>query len=838
MRGAMFRIVCALLLASCVAPTAAADIGRAESPVKLASRIETRATGTSFAALEHFGGQAATRTDREGLRRLHHVVSVMRSQSEFELATRFNAMLAASAARQRDARYIATARLNAIALRYDEGDAAALAELQRARAAQPDWFGNALAETLWARVLVDERKTGAALNLLSQAERPIPRGNDPDAKAAKSAIWEMIGLSLMGLNDLEGAASAFQRSQFEFADPAHPRPDFDALYNLGRIAIDLGDEDTARSLTNAHHRLTGRADLSHLAAWDANLCGLFAETFEGPREVLGCFSAIDAKLTGAEFLQRSILPMRAIAQARLGRLADARADLARLQRYARSPGASAVAGGRIPEVQAELKLAEGDAAGAYQLVRRFERDQRFRRAGEVYSGVRQVTGSLQTQLEVARHDTAITADAVRAQRWVIVLGVFLFLVLGVLVVMQRRGARKLRAAQNHAEAANAAKSAFLATMSHEIRTPLNGVLGMAQAMSSEKLSPRQQERLGVIRQSGEALLAILNDVLDLSKIEAGKLELEVVEFDLGELARGAYSAFTAIANKKGVSFALDIQAAKGRYRGDPSRLRQVLYNLISNALKFTEQGEIRVTASYADGRLSLSVKDTGLGIARENLPKLFGKFDQLDSSTTRRFGGTGLGLAICRELALLMEGEMSVESELGLGSRFTLCVPLERVGDETERAAEAAAEEETAPIELRVLAAEDNTVNQLVLKTLLHQLGVDPHIVEDGKAALAAWEAAEWDIILMDVQMPVMDGLTAATLIRQREAATGRRRTPIIALTANAMSHQVQQYLAVGMDGHVAKPIEVSALYRALSQGLPDDAAGEATEDAAERRAS
>jgi signal transduction histidine kinase/ActR/RegA family two-component response regulator len=390
----------------------------------------------------------------------------------------------------------------------------------------------------------------------------------------------------------------------------------------------------------------------------------------------------------------------------------------------------------------------------------------------------------------------------------------------------RSALRKARAEAREgavaAEAANAAKSTFLATMSHEIRTPLNGVLGMAQAMAGDELSERQRDRLSVIHRSGEALLAILNDVLDLSKIEAGKLELEHMEFELAEVARGAYSAFTALANKKGLSFALDIERARGRYLGDPTRLRQILYNLISNALKFTEQGEIRVTAVRNGEMLELSVRDTGVGIARENLEKLFAKFDQLDSSTTRRFGGTGLGLAICRELAHLMKGEIAVESELGLGSKFILRVPLERVGDEKPVAsmaeARAGSPGDGADIALRVLAAEDNAVNQLVLKTLLHQMGVDPTVVDNGEEAVKAWEAGDWDVILMDVQMPVMDGISATAMIRNREIDLDRPRTPIIALTANAMSHQVEQYLVAGMDGHVAKPIQAAELFEALTR--------------------
>jgi CheY-like chemotaxis protein len=381
---------------------------------------------------------------------------------------------------------------------------------------------------------------------------------------------------------------------------------------------------------------------------------------------------------------------------------------------------------------------------------------------------------------------------------------------------QARG--RARDGEMAAESANAAKSTFLATMSHEIRTPLNGVLGMAQAMAGDELSDRQRDRLSVIHRSGESLLAILNDVLDLSKIEAGKLELEQLEFELAEVARGAYSAFTALANKKGLSFALDIEAARGRYLGDPTRLRQILYNLISNALKFTEQGEIRVTALRKGELLEISVKDTGVGIPPESLSKLFAKFDQLDSSTTRRFGGTGLGLAICRELAQLMTGEISVTSELGLGSTFTLRVPLRYLGEEKAVGTVAETMSEQPAITLRVLAAEDNAVNQLVLKTLLHQMGVDPTVVENGQLAVEAWVSGDWDVILMDIQMPVMDGLTATAQIRAREAAEGRDRTPIVALTANAMSHHVEQYTAAGMDSHVAKPIQAAELFAALTR--------------------
>ncbi len=399
------------------------------------------------------------------------------------------------------------------------------------------------------------------------------------------------------------------------------------------------------------------------------------------------------------------------------------------------------------------------------------------------------------------------------------------------ITARKLSERALRDAKDEAEAANVAKSAFLATMSHEIRTPLNGVLGMAQAMAADALSDLQRNRLDVIRQSGESLLAILNDMLDISKIEAGKLEIEEIEFDLDEIARGAHATFTALANKKGLSFNLDVAQARGLYLGDPTRIRQVLYNLISNALKFTEYGEIRVIAMHDGRELTLTVSDTGIGMSPAVRETLFQKFSQADASTTRRYGGTGLGLAICKQLADLIGGEVGVTSAEGEGSTFTFRIPLRRVGEARGAAPVAPSVAEVPMLQLRVLSAEDNTVNQLVLKTLLHQVGVDPVMVDNGRAAVDAWEAGDWDAILMDVQMPVMDGPTATRLIREREAATGRTRTPIIALTANAMSHQISAYLAGGMDGYVTKPIEAAKLFEALEQVL--DARGRAGDVAA-----
>jgi signal transduction histidine kinase/CheY-like chemotaxis protein len=385
-----------------------------------------------------------------------------------------------------------------------------------------------------------------------------------------------------------------------------------------------------------------------------------------------------------------------------------------------------------------------------------------------------------------------------------------------------------REARLAAEQASDAKSQFVANMSHEIRTPLNGVLGMAQAMAKDDLSDLQRQRLDVVQKSGDMLLAILNDILDLSKIEAGKLTLESLPFNLEELARGSHAAFTAIAHEKGLSFDLTVDpTACGVFNGDATRVRQIIYNLVSNALKFTEVGQVRVLITSLEAGFSIQVSDTGIGIPSDDLKRLFSKFEQADASTTRRFGGTGLGLAICRELAILMGGRIDAQSVVGEGSSFIVTLPLERLSDDalatpTVLIPDPTGADAIADQPIRLLVAEDNPVNQLVITTLLQQVGIHPIMVNDGGEAVEAWASQDWDVILMDMQMPVMDGLTATRAIREQERLKGRPRTPIVALTANAMSHHIAEYRAAGMDEFVSKPIHINKLIEAISLCLND----------------
>ena len=420
---------------------------------------------------------------------------------------------------------------------------------------------------------------------------------------------------------------------------------------------------------------------------------------------------------------------------------------------------------------------------------------------------------------------------------------------------KRKAAEVLQAALTQAQAANRAKTSFLTTMSHEIRTPLNGVLGMAQTLAAEPLSPAQRDRVDIIRQSGETLLAILNDVLDLAKVEAGKLELEEAAFEIGPVVTQAHAAFGGLARNKGIDYVLSIEpGAEGVYFADSTRFSQIANNLISNAVKFTETGSVKVSLRRRGGVLQFAVTDTGIGISKENLDRIFEKFLQADASTTRRFGGTGLGLALSRELAGLMGGDIAVTSVQGKGSEFVVSLPMRRLSGPARVEASAVpqvaaqawqqvqspaqAEAASCPDSadggrVRILCAEDNEVNQLVLKTLLGQIEVDFEIVGDGAQAVAAWEQAHFDVILMDVQMPVMDGPAATAAIRAAELDAGRNRTPIIALTANVMSHQTAAYIAGGMDEVVAKPIDFKTLLTAIQRQLDGPAADDVGDSAA-----
>jgi signal transduction histidine kinase/ActR/RegA family two-component response regulator len=381
-----------------------------------------------------------------------------------------------------------------------------------------------------------------------------------------------------------------------------------------------------------------------------------------------------------------------------------------------------------------------------------------------------------------------------------------------------------------AQTANRAKTEFLATMSHEIRTPLNGVLGMAQIMATGDLAADQRQRLDTISASGQSLLSVINAILDISKIEAGKMDILPAPFDLCAHLDGLRQLYGGLARDKDLEFSLEVTPEAGCCRlGDAERLRQLLSNLISNAVKFTDAGAVRVIVEGDEATLTARVVDTGVGIAEDQRDRLFVKFAQLDSSSTRRAGGSGLGLAICKTLAELMGGSITFSAPAEGGSCFTVVLPMAQTAPAIAPVLEIATPElQEATGAPRILVVDDNQTNRAVLLTLLSHLGVDGCFAVDGRDAVARWEKERWDAILMDVHMPVMDGIEASKAIREGERRTGRPRTPIIAVTASVLTHERTLYADAGMDALVPKPVEVPRLVETLARVLAIEPTDEA----------
>ncbi|MFN3815190.1 ATP-binding protein [Brevundimonas sp.] len=382
----------------------------------------------------------------------------------------------------------------------------------------------------------------------------------------------------------------------------------------------------------------------------------------------------------------------------------------------------------------------------------------------------------------------------------------------------KRDAEVLAAARDAAEAANRAKSEFLANMSHEIRTPLNGVIGVAQALSGTPMNDRQQEMLALIRSSGVTLQHLLSDILDLARVESGRLELRPEPFDLHKAVNEAAQLYSAQAEDKGLRFFVDSPAETRVWvDGDVVRLKQILTNLVSNAVKFTSQGFVSLTVSRGQGAdgapvFRFMIEDTGIGFDSAARARLFSRFEQADGAITRKFGGTGLGLAICRELAGMMDGHLDCESEPGGGSTFILTLPLRVVAATVQEAAPDRNADAATGRPLRVLVADDHPTNRKVVELVLSQIDVELVMVEDGAQALATFRDGEFDVVLMDMQMPVMDGLTATREIRLHEAAMGAPRTPVLMLTANALPEHMDAAREAGADRHLSKPFGAEAL--------------------------
>jgi PAS domain S-box-containing protein len=374
-------------------------------------------------------------------------------------------------------------------------------------------------------------------------------------------------------------------------------------------------------------------------------------------------------------------------------------------------------------------------------------------------------------------------------------------------------------AKMEAEAANVAKSAFIANISHEIRTPLNGVVGVVDLLAATANTPKQIELIEIIRRSASQLQQLLGDVLDIARIESGRLALAEEEVSIVDLVSAVGDLSAIKARDKGLQFSVDIAPAARKFvSADPVRLKQILTNLVSNAVKFTEKGFVRITVSASDGRFRFEVQDSGIGFSEQERQVIFSRFEQAQNSISHRFGGAGLGLAICRDLVAAMGGSIDCSSRSGEGATFWFEVPL------TAAASDSAVDDDEAQESgmgaLRVLLADDNATNRRVAELILGSVGADVRSVENGAEACEAFEAGAFDIVLMDMMMPVMDGVDAVAAIRALEAERRAVRTPVVMLTANTLPEHLARSLGAGADLHVPKPITAAALLAAISSAL------------------
>jgi signal transduction histidine kinase/ActR/RegA family two-component response regulator len=620
------------------------------------------------------------------------------------------------------------------------------------------------------------------------------------ARPLLAEMHQVHSYTLSYIGDKEGALDHMsQAARLDEGNAFYMRK-VERMYDIAYTAAEVGELDAAEHFAGVHHNMT--------------------QAIAHPTN----------RLTGLS------LRLRAQARAELGDATAARADLEALRavsvdRLERDPQAELL-------LSAYIALAEHRGEDAFRLLDQWRRQDHEKTQAALSRNGAQMASALETELKSKRDESKRLTAEVELNRRLARASIIIAMLLGVLVlggvawgVYLRRASERLKEARGRAETANEAKSAFLAVMSHELRTPLNGMLGMAQVLRSGSLDVRQREQVELMIDSGDTLLVLLNDILDLSKIEAGKLEIAPTAGDLVGVCARLVGGYQPTAREKGVELTFTLAGEPPpMLLFDAVRVRQCLANLLSNALKFTVVGRVDVTLAWRPdpqtGRtaVSLTVRDTGIGMSPATLSKLFGAFTQADASTTRTFGGTGLGLNITRRLAELMDGEILVDSREGVGSRFTLGFQVDvAAGSATDGVAPAfgvANEDEPTRSPLqgrRVLVVDDHPVNRRVIKLFLAPFECDLVEVENGRDALDALEAETFDLVLMDVNMPVMDGLEATRRLRRDPRWAD---LPVIALTADVMRTQIDTCLEAGMDAHIAKPIDLRDLLSVLVQVL------------------
>jgi signal transduction histidine kinase/CheY-like chemotaxis protein len=658
------------------------------------------------------------------------------------------------------------------------------------------------------------------------------RDDGTNARSALNVAHQTLAFGLLKVGDTNGYADNMLASASLMQDNAFFLQKMDFLYDLAFFSAQKYNINSAEKLQKFYDLNVSRYNVADMKALNESLCAFVADKADKPQDVIACLEKSDVmagKVKDSYDAKNMYLLTRAFAR---------RHEVEKAAHYLnilKTVPPSITPRDVLLEsyIEAQMLAGQGRNAEAVIALDRWAQDSKKAADERRIAGIQDMYKALRKELDSKTAEARLLNQQVHLRNWLLATAgavVLLLIAIGVgaalWVVRMRRMQWRLKEASDHAEAANAAKSRFLAVMSHELRTPLNGVLGMAQALKRENLSESQRAKVDTLAESGETLLMLLNDVLDLSRIEAGKVELSPTPASMKDMIERVFNTFTPTIGEKPVALKYDLDpTAAGLMSFDVLRVYQCLSNLVSNAVKFTNEGVIRVVAS-AEKHLDrpgytvrVEVRDTGIGISKAALSKLFEAYSQADASTARKYGGSGLGLSITQRLIELMGGSVSVTSEEGAGSVFVMTFEAGEVETPAEDASEIAPED-VLPHGVRILLVDDHPVNRKVARLFLEPFGFDITEAVDGQEALDAG-MEDYDLILMDVNMPRLGGIDATRQFRASEAAG--KHVPIIALTADALPEQIEACLAAGMDAHVSKPIVMDKLIDTVVSLLGED---------------
>ena len=787
-----------------------------ERALELAMAVRERAMSTSFAALESFAEDAVQRGDQKALLELQHTINLLIEQNDFDAASGWNRQLARLAHRRKAAEYIELTKVNDLIIRRTRDGQGSLSEAEALSARQTHWMPKVMAEKAKARILVDDLRSAEAMMVLAQALTLVP--TDDRAKHMVSAsLWQAVAEVHAGVDDVPGFISSIEVAENYKLLANMPDPDYRALYYMAQSMGAVGRYTEARSTIEIYRELADRHGTPMAHGLAGNVCGLVSTAADNWQAVLDCYAPFGPQLDVPEFVRLMMLPRRAAAYARTGQAALAKKDLEEIRRLVAKGQMRPVLA--IERAEAEYLISIGNYAQGIERLRNYHLTLQRSAAQRTSAMMEQAVLGLDEQLRQVQEQARLKESTIAMQRWLLLFGVVSGAVLGGMFVRQRGLSRELAEINRRQAEAQAKQAEMFTNISHEIRTPLNGVVSMADALAKAPLPPEAAKMARIIASSSNTLERLMSDILDSAKIKAGQVTIEPMPFSLRHALTDVAALWTPRATDKGIRIVTQFgEGADVWVMADRVRLTQVLNNLVSNALKFTEAGKIVISVlAQKDDRYLFAVTDTGVGFDLANKAQLFRRFEQADSTITRRFGGTGLGLPITRELVELMGGSLDCDSEEGRGSQFWFTLHLPRVPTPSALVQPADGLGESTA---RYLIVDDNATNRTIMGMLLKDESRQLHFAENGQEAVEMAQAIPFDVILMDMQMPVMSGLDAIRAIRAHEAHVGTQPATIVILSANADSEHMKAGADAGADGHIAKPVVLERLMSGIDQAV------------------